>query len=158
MCMDSKIAVTGKTAEVAEAGKRPGISYTAKAPETPNTINAVKAPVKHSITPRHKELADRFRGGMSYKEHYAYLLDWYANDRNAWTPEASIKSIENRRKAAAETEHMKQSFQDVLDSLVHLDKKIDRVAVISKIKQRGEKVSKARASQRLFTKLIDRVD
>ena len=151
--MDSKIAEISRIAEKAEAGK---MAEEGKRPGMPYAINAAKEPSKHKITLRHKELADRFRGSMSYKEHYAYLLDWYANDRNAWAPDAGIKSIENRRKAAAETEHMKQSFKDVLDSLVHLDKKIDRVAVISKIRQRGEKVSKARPSQRLFTKLIDR--
>jgi hypothetical protein len=36
---------------------------------------------------RHKELADKLRGNLSYDQHYGYLLDWYMNDRNGWKPD-----------------------------------------------------------------------
>lgn len=40
-----------------------------------------------TLSERHKELADKLKGNMSYDQHYGYLLDWYTNDRNGWKPD-----------------------------------------------------------------------
>lgn len=47
---------------------------------------------------RIKELADRFKGDMSYSQHYAYLLDWYMNDRNSWKPNGRQPEVKVRSK------------------------------------------------------------
>jgi hypothetical protein len=119
------------------------LAYSTALPPVP------KPPLVHKASARHKEMADRFRGDRSYKEHYAYLLDWYAKDRNDNVPDA------NKYNKAVADEHVKQSLQDVFESLVHLDKKIDKVAVLNKLKKKGDKIKAARRSERLFTKLID---
>ncbi len=48
---------------------------------------------------RHKELADKLKGNMSYGQHYGYLLDWYMNDQNGWKPDGKpeIKVKARRR-------------------------------------------------------------
>jgi hypothetical protein len=95
-------------------------------------------------TARHRELADQLKGGMSYAQHYAYLLDWYMNDRNGWNPKGGPEA-----KGASAEDHVKESLKDVLDSLKHLDRRIDRVSgCMAAVNSRG-----ARRGN-LFTRLV----
>lgn len=96
------------------------------------------------ITAKHKELADRLRGSMSYGEHYAYLLDWYMSDRRGWETRQQNKALNMLRQhagAGAVEDHVKESFKDVLDALKHLERRVDRVSahVHSHSKPNGHK-------------------
>lgn len=113
-------------------------------------------PLVHNASPRHKELADRLRGDRSYKEHYAYLLDWYANDRNGFP--AGGKSTKDAKvnvpSIAIADNHVKHAFNDVLESIKHLDRKIDRVSAGSE--GSGIKAEKTRRAGNIFTRLVER--
>jgi hypothetical protein len=56
-----------------------------------------------------KEKADLLKGGMSYKEHYDYLMDWYLKDRKLSVPHADVH----------------ESLKDVLEALKELNAKIE---------------------------------
>jgi len=112
------------------------------------------------ISPRHKELADQLRGDLSYKEHYAYLLDWYSSDRNGHKPAVpGAQSALNAPGVVVADGHVKKTFNDVLESLKHLDQKIDSVAMRSGSGSgsRGKaiRVGKTKRAGNIFTRLVD---
>ena len=117
---------------------------------------------KTSISSRHKELADRLRGSLSYGQHYAYLLDWYANDRNGWLSQVP-QVPKPAEKSPIVDEHVKATLTDVLESLQHLDEKIERVrsdhrkAMLSQPPVNSVKASTVRPGRRgnIFTRLVD---
>ena len=121
--------------------------------------HAVGSTGKAGISPRHKTLADNLRGKRSYKEHYAYLLDWYSNDRNGFntkSPETSAQAQKLQDLKAPQfvvaDSHVKNTFNDVLESIKHLDQKIERVST-----NRGTriKVGKTKRAGNIFTRLVD---
>jgi|GEM_PF-1743122 len=113
------------------------------------------------ISARHKELADRLRGDLSYKEHYAYLLDWYSSDRNGHIP--AVPGAQNAQGAVnapgmvVADGHVKKTFDDVLESLKHLDQKIERVSVAHRTGIPGKpiKVGRTKRAGNIFTRLVD---
>ena len=110
------------------------------------------------ISPRHKELADQLKGDLSYKEHYAYLLDWYSSDRNGHRPVTSVsQDAPNTPNIVVADGHVKKTFNDVLDSLKHLDQKIDRVSMVhrSGVSGKAIKVGKSKRAGNIFTRLVD---
>lgn len=60
-----------------------------------------------NLQPREK--ADLLKGGMSYKEHYNYLMDWYTKDRKLDVPHAEVH----------------ESLKDVLQALKELNVKVE---------------------------------
>ena len=108
---------------------------------------------KPAISIRHKKLADQLRGNMSYKEHYAYLLDWYANDKNSWRVRHGKQATNHLHDT-----HVKETFNDVLESLKHLDNKIEAVSdTIAYDINKAEKRMKVGAKRmgNIFTRLVD---
>ena len=114
---------------------------------------------KTSISSRHKELADKLKGSLSYGQHYAYLLDWYANDRNGWLSQVP-QAPKPAEKAPIVDEHVKATLTDVLESLQHLDEKIEKVRSDHRktlLSRPSVKANAARPGRRgnIFTRLVD---
>jgi hypothetical protein len=110
---------------------------------------------KPLIGPEARKIADQLKGNLSYGQHYAYLLDWYMNDRNGWKAKAPAAAADGngRNGEAIADEHVKRSLGDVLESLKHLDKKISRVSA----GQAGSAKIKVDAKRQgnIFTRLVD---
>ncbi len=107
-----------------------------------------------NLSARHRELADQLKGSMDYNQHYAYLLDWYVNDRNGWlaqAPKPEPKPNGNTAEA-----HLKDCLKDVVDALKHLDRRIDIVSNGHSAKVKAKvRVRPGRAGN-IFTKLVDK--
>ncbi len=61
------------------------------------------------------EKANLLKGGMSYREHYNYLMDWYLKDRKAAQANG----------ACVPEDQLKESLKDVLEALKELNQKVD---------------------------------
>jgi hypothetical protein len=142
----------------------------------------------HRIDPEAKKLADKLRGDMGYGQHYAYLLKWYMNDRTGKhagvkAPIAPVNGGNGSTRTSgsnitAVDDHVKESLKEVLESLKHLDRRIDRVSVQQKTvrpqskatqpqtqTQASEqvtadkpkiKVDRAQRLGKIFTRLVDK--
>jgi len=77
----------------------------------------------HVLDPETRKRADSIRGKMDYAQHYSYLLNWYMNDTNSW------RKVADQASNIVVHDHVKESLNDVLESLKHLDwrmRKIER--------------------------------
>ncbi|RLI97928.1 MAG: hypothetical protein DRO99_02070 [Candidatus Aenigmatarchaeota archaeon] len=102
------------------------------------------------ISRKHMVMANKLKGDMSYSEHYAYLLDWYVNDRNGFlnqAPTPSPKTPEIRMQPGVREEHFMESMRDVLDALKHLESKVSKGSTHNR--------KRAKGTGSIFTRLVD---
>lgn len=76
---------------------------------------------------KHRDAARKLKGDMTFDEHYAYLLEWYMRDRKGHLNQAPEPGYNYQNITQVTQDNLTASLHDVVDSLKHLDSKIERV-------------------------------